>query len=256
MMEEKLGKGKSCGLHCIKLHHFYVNYGDEPVLEDVNLHVHCGKLCVLIGKNGAGKSTLIKAILGEVRHQGKIVFQTPEGRSLKKKNELRIGYVPQSLNVEKGTPVSVYDFMASCMSREPVFLFRRKKTRERILEALRTFQVEDCIDRGLSNLSGGQLQRVLLSLAISHEPHLLLLDEPVSGIDKKGMELFYETIDTLKRTRDVAILLVSHDLEYVRRYADEVVLLEGRVKKKGTPASVFASREFQETFGGAYESDV
>ena len=126
---------KPCGLHCIKIHHFHVQYGSEVILEDVNLHIHCGKLHVLIGRNGAGKSTLIKAILGEVVHQGKIVFQTPEGRSLKKKNVLKIGYVPQSLNIEKGTPVSVYDFMASYMSSEPVFLLKRKKTEQKIKEA-------------------------------------------------------------------------------------------------------------------------
>lgn len=240
---------KPCGLHCIKIHHFHVQYGSEVILEDVNLHIHCGKLHVLIGRNGAGKSTLIKAILGEVVHQGKIVFQTPEGRSLKKKNVLKIGYVPQSLNIEKGTPVSVYDFMASYMSSEPVFLLKRKKTEQKIKEALSVFQVDDCIDRQLSNLSGGQLQRVLLSLAIINEPNLLLLDEPVSGIDKNGMELFYETIDKLKKTHDMAIILVSHDLEYVRKYADEVVLIDRKVLKKGTPESVFASDEFKETFG-------
>ena len=240
---------KPCGLHCIKIHHFHVQYGSEVILEDVNLHIHCGKLHVLIGRNGAGKSTLIKAILGEVVHQGKIVFQTPEGRSLKKKNVLKIGYVPQSLNIEKGTPVSVYDFMASYMSSETEFLIKRKKTEQKIKEALSVFQVDDCIDRQLSNLSGGQLQRVLLSLAIINEPNLLLLDEPVSGIDKNGMELFYETIDKLKKTHDMAIILVSHDLEYVRKYADEVVLIDRKVLKKGTPASVFASDEFKETFG-------
>lgn len=248
-MEEKNQEKKSCGLHCIKIHHFHVEFGNEVILEDVNLHIHCGKLHVLIGKNGAGKSTLIKAILGEVPHQGKIVFQTPEGRTFKKSNPLRIGYVPQSLNIEKGTPVSVYDFMASCISREPVFLFKRKKTTEKIKEALKVFQVEDCIDRKLSNLSGGQLQRVLLSLAIVNEPNLLLLDEPVSGIDKKGMELFYETIDKLKKNYDIAIILVSHDLEYVKKYADEVVLLDRKVLKKGNTASVFASKEFNQVFG-------
>ena len=205
---------------------------------------------MLIGRNGAGKSTLVKAILGEIPHQGKIVFQTPEGRSLKKTSTLRIGYVPQSLNIDKGTPVSVYDFMASYISKVPVFLLKSKKTFRKIQEALAVFEVEDCIERQLSNLSGGQLQRVLLSLAILNEPNLLLLDEPVSGIDKKGMNLFYETIDKLKKNYDVAIILVSHDLELVKKYADEVVLIDRKVLRKGTPSSVFASREFKEVFGG------
>lgn len=250
MIENKNMKEHTvCGLHCIKIHHFHVNFGSEVILDDVNLHIHCGKLHVLIGKNGAGKSTLVKAILGEIPHQGKIVFQTPEGRSLDKTNTLKIGYVPQSLNIDKGTPVSVYDFMASYISCEPIFLMKRKKSVEKIKRALSVFEVEDCIDRQLSNLSGGQLQRVLLSLAIMNEPNLLLLDEPVSGIDKKGMDLFYDTIDKLKKIYDVAIILVSHDLDYVKKYADEVVLLDRRVVRKGTPASVFASKEFKELFG-------
>lgn len=112
MINELNKDRKPCGLHCIKIHHFHVNYGSEVILDDINMHIHCGKLYVLIGKNGGGKSTLVKAILDEVPHEGKIVLQTPEGRSLKKKNPLRIGYVPQSLNIDKGTPVSVYDFMA------------------------------------------------------------------------------------------------------------------------------------------------
>lgn len=249
MIEKNNNAQPACGLHCIKVHHFHVNFGSEVILDDVNLHIHCGKLHVLIGKNGAGKSTLVKAILGEIPHQGKIVFQTPEGRTLDKTNTLKIGYVPQSLNIEKGTPVSVYDFMASYMNSEPVFLMKRKKTVEKIKKALSVFEVEDCIDRQLANLSGGQLQRVLLSLAIMNEPNLLLLDEPVSGIDKKGMDLFYETIDKLKKTHDVAIILVSHDLDYVKKYADEVVLLDKKVLRKGTPQSVFSSKEFKEVFG-------
>jgi len=248
--ENNMHGEKPCGLHCIKVHHFRVSFGSEVILEDINLHIHCGKLHVLIGKNGAGKSTLIKAILGEVAHQGKIVFQTPEGRSLSKMANLKIGYVPQVLNIEKGTPVSVFDFMAAYISSEPVFFMRRKKTVEKVKEALAVFQVEDCMDRQLSNLSGGQLQRVLLSLAILNEPNLLLLDEPVSGIDKNGMDLFYKTIDMLKRNYDMAIILVSHDFEYVKKYADEVILIDKKVLRHGTPASVFSSREFDKVFGG------
>ena len=92
MINELNKDRKPCGLHCIKIHHFHVNYGSEVILDDINMHIHCGKLYVLIGKNGGGKSTLVKAILDEVPHEGKIVLQTPEGRSLKKKNPLRIGY--------------------------------------------------------------------------------------------------------------------------------------------------------------------
>ena len=98
-----------CGLHCIKLMDFGVNFGDEVVLKDINLHIHCGTLTVLIGPNGAGKSTLVRAILNDVPHTGKLEFKDRENGKLQK---IRIGYVPQKLNIDKNTPVSVYDMMA------------------------------------------------------------------------------------------------------------------------------------------------
>lgn len=237
---------KPCGLHCIKVHHIGVEIDNQIILEDINLHIHCGRLTVIIGRNGAGKSTLIKAILDEIPHVGRVTFQYHEGRAI---HNLKIGYVPQSLNLEKNTPVSVYDFMASYLSRNPVFLKKNRKTYEKIRKYLSRFEVEDCIDKQLCNLSGGQIQRVLISLALTEQPNLLLLDEPVSGIDKNGMNLFYKTIDNLKKNYDLAIILVSHDLDYVKRYADDVILLDKKILIQGTPEQVFQSREFQDTFG-------
>ena len=101
----------------------------------------------------------------------------------------------------------------------------------------------------MCNLSGGELQRVLLSMAVMDEPNLLLLDEPVSGIDQNGMDLFYHTISELKRHYDLAIILISHDLDYVAQYADQVILIDGTVKKQGTVRQVYESAEFQEIFG-------
>ena len=107
----------------------------------------------------------------------------------------------------------------------------------------------DLIDQRVCNLSGGQLQRVLLSLAIMDEPNLLLLDEPVSGIDQKGMELFFRTMTYLKEHLDLAIILISHDLSYVREYADKVILLDKTVLMQGTAKEVFDSEVFEQTFG-------
>lgn len=242
-------QSKPCGLHCIKVHHFGVTLENQVILQDVNLHIHCGKLNVIIGKNGAGKSTLIRAMLDELPHEGTITYQYQVGGFQNK--QLKIGYVPQSLNIDKNTPVSVYDFMASYMSDIPVFLKKSKKVYGRILDALKMLHAEECIDKQLCNLSGGQLQRVLISLALTQEPQLLLLDEPVAGIDKNGMDLFYETIDNLKKNYDLAIILISHDLEYVAKYADEVILLNKKVIKRGTADEVFHSKEFHATFGNA-----
>ena len=110
------------------------------------------------------------------------------------------------------------------------------------------FEAEDLIDKQVCNLSGGQLQRVLLSLAVMDEPNLLLLDEPVSGIDQNGMELFFRTMTYLKEHYDLAIILISHDLDYVAKYADHVVLLDKTVLKQGTVREVYDSPEFAQIF--------
>ncbi len=234
-----------CGFHCIKVNNLGVRFSEQQILEDVNLHIHCGTLNAIIGKNGAGKSTLIKAILGEIPHTGTIDFKdTKDGRMAK----LKIGYVPQSINIEKNTPVSVYDLIASYESSYPVFLPKSRKLEEKIKQVLSVFEAEDLIDKQVCKLSGGQLQRVLLSMAIMDEPNLLLLDEPVSGIDQNGMELFFKTMHYLKEHYDLAIILISHDLDYVARYADHVFLLDKTILKEGSPKEVYESKEFESVF--------
>lgn len=235
-----------CGLHCIKVHHMGVTLGEQVILEDVNMHIHCGTITAIIGKNGAGKTTLIRALLDDIPHEGQIDFRDTENGEIKK---LKIGYVPQKLNIEKGTPISVYDLIASYQSTSPVFWSKKRKLYEEIKEVLRVFEAEELIDKQVCNLSGGQLQRVLLSMTLMDEPKLLLLDEPVSGIDQNGMERFYRTIDYLKKNFDLAIVLISHDLDYVRKYADKVLLLDKTVIREGTPKEVFSSDEFRSVFG-------
>lgn len=236
---------ETCGFHCIKIKNLGVSFGEQVVLRDVNLHIHCGSLNAIIGKNGAGKSTLVRAILRDVPSEGTIEYRDTKNGKMK---ELKIGYVPQSINIEKNTPLSVYDLIASYEYHYPVFLPKSKKIYEEIRKNLEMFEAADLIDKQVCNLSGGQLQRVLLSMAIMDKPKLLLLDEPVSGIDKNGMELFYKTMDYLKSHYDLAIILISHDLDYVKKYADHVVLLDQTVVKQGTVKEVFESPEFASVF--------
>lgn len=236
---------RPCGLHCIKIKNLGVTMGEQVIIEDINLHVHCGTLTAIIGKNGAGKSTLIKAILGDIPHTGEIEFKDTEDGHMQK---LRIGYVPQNLNIEKHTPVSVYDMIASYQSNFPVFFKKSKKLYREISDSLKMFEADTLIDKQVCNLSGGELQRVLLSMAVMDEPNLLLLDEPVSGIDQNGMELFYKNMDYLKENFDLAVILISHDLEYVKKYADHVVLLDGKILVQGTPKEVYASESFHKAF--------
>lgn len=244
----------ACGLHCIQIKDICVKDGSTTIIEDINLHIHCGKLTVIIGRNGAGKTTLIKALLGEISHKGTIEFTDLKNQTM---SDMKIGYVPQHLNMERNTPMSVYDLFASYISKAPVFLYKNRRIYDKIKEQLSIFEAQDYIDKRACDLSGGELQRVLLSIAITPVPNLLLLDEPVSGIDKNGMGLFYNNIEMLKMNYDLAMIVVSHDFEFVRKYADHVILLDRTIIKEGTPEEVLNSKEFMKSFGGiAYGNDL
>lgn len=239
-------EANACGLHCTKINNISVNIGGQEILKNVSIHVHCGQLTVIIGRNGAGKSTLLKAILGEVEHTGNIVFTDMKDNKTKK---IKIGFVPQKVNVERHMPTTVYDLFASCISDIPVFLRKDKKLYKEIKEQLGLFGAEELIDKSIGELSGGELQRVLLAMATKPIPNLLILDEPVSGIDENGTREFYKILQDLKSKYDMSIILVSHDFELTKQYADKVILLDKEVIKEGTPEQVFNSLEFKCRFG-------
>ena len=240
-----------CGLHCLKIEPITVRAGDALLLEDVNLHAHCGELTAVIGRNGAGKSTLLKAILGEIPCEGRVTFSGHSGSPVS--GRPRVGYVPQLLNLDPGSPATVYDLALAFTSGWPAFLPRRRKEEERLREHFARFDADALLDKLVGRLSGGELQRVLLAVATRPHPDLLILDEPVSGVDNEGLRRFYEMLEQLRRTDDMVILLVSHDLDYVSRHADRVVLLDRSVQAAGTPEQVFSSPAFAAAFpkGGA-----
>ena len=166
-----------------------------------------------------------------------------------KKKRIKIGYVPQNLNIERDMPTTVYDMFASYISNKPVWLFKDKNLYKKIKENLKLFGAEKLIDKRVGNLSGGELQRVLLSIATTPVPNLLILDEPVSGIDRNGIKDFYEILARLKKDYDMSIILVSHDLDLVQKFADRVILLDKTIVKEGKAEEVFKSKEFIERFG-------
>jgi len=239
------GPDAACKLCRIEVDKLNVSFGAQTPLKDVSLHIHCGELTALIGTNGAGKTTLLRALLGQIEYTGTVRHLTSDGRPAA---DLRTGYVPQQLEFDRSSPVTVMDFMAASLSRRAVFLGVSKKTRARVMAALERTHCADLCDRALGALSGGELQRVLLALALTPQPDLLILDEPVSGVDQNGLEEFYQTVDELKHKNHMAILLVSHDLSVVERYADRVVLMQGTVVKQGAPELVFDSPEFEQVF--------
>ena len=195
--------GSSCGHSCcLRVENLSVRIGNERILSDVNLHVHCGELVALIGPNGAGKSTFLKAILGQRDYEGIIAFSEPGQRSKKP----RIGYVPQSPAFDSSDPVSVSDLFACCMSKRPAFLGLGKNMRKLVQECLERVHGEDLIDKPIGALSGGELQRVLLALALEPLPNILILDEPLSGVDVDGIGILMDMLDEIRQTYDLSIL--------------------------------------------------
>ncbi len=240
-----------CDLCHIDLDRISVRRGGQVLLQDVSMHIHCGQLTVLIGQNGAGKTTLIRALLGQIPHTGVIRHVDSRGLDIP---HLRTGYVPQVLQFDREMPLTVQDYLAASMAKRPVWTGVGRKTREKVKQALADVDAAELADRPLGRCSGGELQRVLLALALNPSPDLLVLDEPVSGVDMNGLKLFLDTVSHLRDTRHMAILLVSHDLKLVREYADHVVLLDKNVLTQGTPEEVFTSEAFARVFGKAEEA--
>ncbi len=237
---------RSCGdACCLRLQNVHVTIGGNAILQDISLHVHCGELVALIGPNGAGKSTLIKTILGEQEYDGVIAFSAP---GLRHRKPPRIGYVPQSPVFDAGDSVTVADLFACCMAKRPAFLGLNNTMRKKVLECLERVHGADLIDKRVGTLSGGELQRVLLALALEPLPNILILDEPLSGVDVEGIDTLMRMIDEIRQRYDLSILMTTHDFSSVTQYADQVVLIDGTVRKQGTAQEVLASAEFDNVF--------
>ncbi len=237
--------GGSCGHSCcLRIQDLSVKIGNEVILDNISLHAHCGELIALIGPNGAGKSTLLKSILGQQDFSGVVSFAVPGQRNRKPK----IGYVPQSPNFDPGDPMSVADLFACCMSEAPAFLGLSKKMREEVSICLERVHGEDLIDKRVGALSGGELQRVLLALALEPVPNILILDEPLSGVDVEGMAVLMDMLDELRHNYDLSILMTTHDFDMLEEYTDQVILIDRGILYQGTPKDVLASDEFARIF--------
>lgn len=235
---------------CLQIKNLSVTIGTDRILDNISLHMHCGQIVALIGPNGAGKSTLIKSILGQQDYSGEIVF-SEAGR----KEKLRIGYVPQSPAFDRGDPISVLDLFLCCNETRPAFLPVTKKFRQKVLECLARVHGEALIDKRIGTLSGGELQRVLLALALEPIPNILILDEPLSGVDVEGMGLLMDMLDEIRQKFDLSILMTTHDFSMLDRYVDKVVLLKSSILCSGKPREVLCSDAFAEAFhmGGGLE---
>ncbi len=226
--------GASCGGCLVKVNNLSVTLNKEKLLNNINFDLHCGEMTALIGPNGAGKTTLLKAMLGEVPFSGNISFSPSSGGSTLPK----IGYVPQSARFDKGCPISVTDLFTTASGN--------KKCMQQRLNAVKAGHLAD---RKIGNLSGGELQRILLAFALYPEiPDLLILDEPVTGMDVSGQEIFYGLLHSLLSEYHTSVLIVSHDLGMVRKHADKVCFICPDTQLFGTPEQIFESQPFKKTF--------
>jgi len=213
----------------LKLESVGFSKNDKWLVKGVSLKVREGEIVTLIGPNGSGKSTTAKIALG--------IYKEIEGKANKFTN--KIGYVPQKISIDWTLPIRVIDFMS--LTDEP--------TDEQINIALNLTGVEHLKNKSLGNLSGGEFQRVLIARAIANQPDLLVLDEPVQGVDFKGEIALYELIKKISEESNCGILLISHDLHVVMSATDYVVCLNGHVCCSGTPQVVAKNDEYKELFG-------
>jgi zinc transport system ATP-binding protein len=176
----------------ISLRDVTVRLGGQPILTGVSADFPAGELTALIGPNGAGKTTLLKVLLNQVPYAGEVRFGPINGRSP------RIGYVPQSLDFDRGAPIRVVDLLASAVQRRALWLGIGRSSRRAAEAALARIGAANLLDRPLGRLSGGELQRVLLALALLDRPDILLLDEPVAGVDLAGVGMFCDILAQLQ----------------------------------------------------------
>lgn len=232
-----------CSVHIKNL---YVKKSGHTILENVNLTANHGETLALIGKNGAGKTTLLKSILSKTHSSGEILFFNSKGEKI---SNPKIGYVPQRLTFDHGAPITVTDLFCANSSWFPIWIGHGKKCREKAVEMLKKVGAEKVADKPIGRLSGGELQRVLLAFALDPMPDILLLDEPVSAVDRNGINKFYNIINSLREDYHMPIILVSHDLSHVLKYATSYALINHKVIEVGEATELLKSENVRNTFG-------
>lgn len=233
----------------IKADHISQTFAQNEVLRAVSLEIHAGEIVTLIGPNGAGKSTLLKIILQLIK---------PTKGHVKQKPNLKIGFMPQKIQIDPTLPMTVKHFLELGLFK-PIPLWKRlfnfsadntTSTQSIFIEEL---NISHLLEQPIQNVSGGEMQRILLARALMREPELLVLDEPVQGVDLQGQTELYHYINELRERYNLGILMVSHDLHIVMKNTNKVLCLNQHVCCSGTPQSVSKSPEFIAIFGDSAE---
>ena len=212
----------------LEIKNLNARYGEQIVLENISFDLEKGDTLAVVGPNGSGKTTLLRAILGAVRHTGEVNLS----------QGTRIGYVPQKIDLERDLPITVKEFL----------ILRGRAVPEGALKAVDL--APSFLDKRIGELSSGELQRVLIAWAIIGHPDLLLCDEPTASVDMAGQKTVYELLHKLQDEHKLALILISHDLTVVYRYADKVLCLNRKQVCFGVPDEVLTPAELAKLYGG------
>lgn len=213
--------------------HLTVRFGDLVAVRDLTFSAAVGASVAVIGPNGSGKTALFRALIGAVPSEGRISWAPGA----------RLGYVPQKLDLQRDVPVTGIDFLKA----RTALLRQTDADRDEAL-SLTGLSLDVC-RRPIGTLSGGQFQRLLITFALIGRPNVLLLDEPTTGVDESGQEHLNALVRRLQRERDLTVLLISHDLSVVYRYATMVVCLGGSHVTVGPPSDVLTDAAIREAYG-------
>ncbi len=226
-------------MNAVHVKNLTVAYDRRIVLNDISFEVPKGSLTAVIGPNGSGKSTLIKALLDLIPYQGRIkIFNQKPSLALN-----RIGYVPQYFDFDRTMPITVREFLS----------FISPVQSQQATQICREVKIDNLSNKLIGELSGGQLQRVLIAQALYKNPDLLLMDEPSTGIDIEGAKTFYEVIEHLNKEHGVTILLISHEINVVYKIADQIICLNTDLICNGPPRYALTEKVIHQLYGPNHE---
>lgn len=219
--------------NALEVENLTVRFGATELLHDLSFNVPRGGSLAIIGPNGVGKTVLLRALIGAVSYTGRIQWAAGT----------RLGYVPQKLDIERDLPLNGGDFLRAKAALSKV-------SRKEILEVIRWVGLDaEMLVGPIGNMSGGQFQRLLVAFALLGRPNVLLLDEAAAGVDAPGQEQLNEVIHRLQANEGMTVLLVSHDLSLVYRYADHVLCLGRQLACFGVPRTVLTPERLYELYG-------
>jgi zinc transport system ATP-binding protein len=209
------------------------NFLSDQVLNDISFNINENEIVTLIGPNGSGKTTLVRILLGVLKQDTGTIWT---------QENLRMGYVPQKVHIDASLPITVEFFLKHANQKVDLAYFD---------ELSQELKITKILQKPIQKISGGELQRVLLTRALLFKPKLLILDEPAQGVDITGQEELYQLISQIRNQHNCSVLMVSHDLHLVMASTDKVVCLNQHICCSGAPSDVTQHPEYLKLFGGS-----